>query len=428
MRRVEVRRANGAAMEGEFVARRVLVLGAGFAGLWTAIAAARRRAELGLTPDDLEIVTVARAPFHDIRVRNYESDLAGCRLALGPMLAAVDVGLQVGDVQSIDIDAARVQIAESGTVIEYDRLVIALGSLLVRPGIPGLDLHGFDIDTYDAASRLNAHLGRLPAAPSTAGSATVVVVGAGLTGIEAATEMTTRLATVWSGSPVHPRVLLVDHNPRVGSDMGESAHAVIASALDALGIETRTAVRVVEVRADAVVLDSGERIAAATVVWCAGMRASPLVEQLPVPHDRLGRVTVDEYLRVPELPGVFAAGDVACAPVDGDHVSVMSCQHSRPMGRFAGRNVVDDLVGGELMALRIPWYVTVLDLGAAGAVHTEGWDRRVVATGATAKTTKRIINTQRIYPRPGADRDALLDAAAPVVQMPPAYGTAVPTH
>ena len=76
----------------------------------------------------------------------------------------------------------------------------------------------------------------------------------------------------------------------------------------------------------------------------------------------------------------------------------MSCQHGRPMGRYAGYNVVGDLLGEPMLPLRIPWYVTVLDLGPAGAVYTEGWDRPVVRAGREAKATKQTINTQRIYP------------------------------
>jgi NADH:ubiquinone reductase (H+-translocating) len=137
----------------------------------------------------------------------------------------------------------------------------------------------------------------------------------------------------------------------------------------------------------------------------------------------MGRLAVDDYMRVVGVPGVFAAGDVAAAQMDADHASVMSCQHARPMGRYAGYNVIGDLLGAPLLSLRIPWYVTVLDLGPAGAVYTEGWDRQVVSTGATAKATKMVINTKRIYP-PGsadgpADRAALLAAAAPEVQTPP---------
>ena len=159
--------------------------------------------------------------------------------------------------------------------------------------------------------------------------------------------------------------------------------------------------------------------AAATVVWCAGMRASSLTEQLPVARDRLGRVQVDDYLRVIGVPAVFAAGDVAAARMDDEHLSVMSCQHGRPMGRYAGYNVISDLFDEPMLALRIPWYVTVLDLGPAGAVYTEGWDRVVVSRGAAAKATKQTINTRRIYPPLTGNRGDLLAAAAPELQARP---------
>ena len=153
------------------------------------------------------------------------------------------------------------------------------------------------------------------------------------------------------------------------------------------------------------------------------MRANPLTEQFAVPRDRLGRLPVDDYLRVTGVPDVFAAGDVAAARMDDEHLSVMSCQHGRPMGRFAGYNVISDLLGAPMLSLRIPWYVTVLDLGPGDAVYTEGWDRQVVATGAVAKATKTTINTQRIYPplSPSGtgERAALLAAAAPQVQTRP---------
>jgi NADH dehydrogenase len=149
------------------------------------------------------------------------------------------------------------------------------------------------------------------------------------------------------------------------------------------------------------------------------MRANPLTAGLGVECDRLGRLPVDDYLRVVGVSDVFAAGDVAAARMDDTHMSVMSCQHGRPMGRYAGYNVVSDLLGEPMLALRIPWYVTVLDLGPAGAVYTEGWDRRVVATGEDAKATKRTINGSRIYPPLTGDRDAILAAAAPTLQSRP---------
>jgi NADH dehydrogenase len=160
------------------------------------------------------------------------------------------------------------------------------------------------------------------------------------------------------------------------------------------GVETRVGVEITAIEPAGVRLRSGEIIPAATVVWCAGMR-------------------------VKGVPHVFAAGDAAWALLDDHHASVISCQHGRPMGRFAGHNVVCDLFGLPLLPLRIPWYVTVLDLRTWGAVHTEGWDRQVVTTGQAAKQTKQMINCQRIYPPLTGKRQDILAAAAPVIQQPP---------
>lgn len=400
------------------------MLGSGFAGLWAAIGAERRLAELRVEPDRVRVTVISATPFHDIRVRNYEADISACRIPLSQLLDPVGVQRITAEVRTIDTAARTVTVVgpDGDRTVGYDRLVFALGSALARPAIPGLVEFAFDVDTHDGALRLNRHLESLPARQHTLGGTTVVVVGAGLTGIEAASELPARLAPIFAGTGIRPRVLLVDHNARVGSDMGESARPVIEQALDEVGVQSVTGVRVSAIDAQGITLDSGEVLPTSTVVWCAGMRASPLTDQLPVDRDRLGRLPVDDYLRVIGIDDVFAAGDAAVARMDDAHLSVMSCQHGRPMGRFAGYNVVGDLLGEEMLPLRIPWYVTVLDLGAAGAVYTEGWDRTVVASGDEAKSTKRIINTQRIYPPLTGDRAEILAAAAPVVQTRPEHG------
>lgn len=92
------------------------------------------------------------------------------------------------------------------------------------------------------------------------------------------------------------------------------------------------------------------------------------------------------------------------------------------MGRFAGHNVVADLLGEPTLPLAVDWYTTILDLGPWGAVYAEGWDRQVVAQQDVAKRTKETINRQRIYPPRSRDRKEIFAAAAPIAQAPPAYG------
>ena len=390
--------------------RPILVLGGGFAGLWSALAAARARA---MFDSDIEIVLLNDTEWHSIRVRNYEADLSDTRVALDNVLAPVGVRRLEGTVTGIDVANRLVtyEMAGARQQIGYDRLVFALGSRLARPPIPGLAEHGFDVDTYGAAMRLNEHIAGLGS-----GASNVLVVGGGLTGIEAAAEMPGKLR---AAGITAPRVILADHAPRIGSDMGDEAVPVIEEALQALGVERRGGVSVAAIDAAGATLQDGERIEAATVVWCAGMRAHPLTSAFPVERDRLGRLPVDSTLKISGLAAEFAAGDVATFAIDGTHGCVMSCQHGRPMGRFAGHNAVCDLLGEPMLPLSIAWYTTILDLGPWGALYTEGWDRRLVSRGAKAKRTKELINRERIYPPRSGDRQALLDAAAPTVQTPP---------
>lgn len=398
----------------------VVVIGSGFAGLWAALGAARRLGELEMPSGTVHITVISDKPFHDIRVRNYEADLRDCRIPLAGLLDPAGIAHVVAEVVGIDTVARRIA-TSAGMTYRYDALVLASGSRVAAPDIDGLARFGFNVDTFDGATALDHHLRGLAGDTSGPEAATVVVVGAGLTGIETACELPRRLAAIF-GPATAPRVILVDHNDHVGSDMGDSARPVIETALRDIGIGTRTGVGVTEVGARHVSLSSGEVLAAATVIWCAGMRASALTSQLPVPLDRFGRVPVDDYLRVVGVPAVFAAGDVAAARLDDEHLSVMSCQHGRPMGRYAGYNVIGELLGEQMLRLRIPWYVTVVDLGPAGAVYTEGWERTVVSYGDAAKATKRAINTRRIYPPSGGSRAELLAAAAPELQDRPEPG------
>src|SRR5215510_8679055 len=114
--------------------------------------------------------------------------------------------------------------------LSYDRLVVATGSRLFRPNIPGLAEHGFSVSSLDDAIALDKHLHCLPDRPAINGRNTVVVAGGGFTGIEAATEMPARLRKIL-GKNVKPRVIIVDRNTAIAPDMGEASRPVIEDAL-----------------------------------------------------------------------------------------------------------------------------------------------------------------------------------------------------
>lgn len=404
---------------------RIAVIGGGFAGLWSAVSAARARALFSIPEDELEIALVTPDPFHTIRVRCYEADLAPVRVPLDDVLTPINVRRIEG--RATRIDPTSRTLAVAGTRHEmpdigYDHLILAAGSGLARPSIPQAQ-ETFDVDTYGGGQLLAKHLAALAQALARDGAATAVVIGAGLVGLEIACELPDRLRAAL-GANAMVRVVLIDHGD-IGVAMGEGK-SVVCDALRHLGVETRPQTTVRAVDAAGVVLSTGEHIPAATVVFATGMRASPLTRDLGVACDRFGRVPVNRFLEVTGIDAIYAAGDCAAAAADDSgHVTVMSCQHARPMGRLAGHNAVCDISGRleDRVPFAAPDYVTILDLGSFGALYTAGWERgTVVATGAEAKATKQMINGTRIYPPRNASRDAIFAAGAPAIQARPAVG------
>ncbi len=395
--------------------QRLVIIGAGFAGMYAALSAARLRDASRASNSDLEIVLVAPEPTLVVRPRLYEPNPETLTAPLGDVLKAIDVAYVQGTVEAIDTHGRSMEISDttnSRRRLTYDRLVLATGSRLFRPPIPGLAEHGFSVDQRDEAVKLDRHLHSLAGRPASNARNTVVVAGGGFTGIEAATEMPARLRKIL-GPDVKIRVIIVERGAAIAPDMGAEPRPLIERALRDFGIETRLGVGVAALDDAGVTLSDGSHIESATVIWAAGMRAAPLTAQVPGERDNFGRLLVDRDLRVPAVPGVFATGDAAKAACDdiGNH-ALMSCQHATRLGAFAGNNAAAELLGLPTRPYHQKTYVTCLDLGGAGAIFTRGWDRKVELNGAKAKKLKQEINTVWIYPPP-AERVAALASADP---------------
>lgn len=368
----------------------VVIIGGGFAGVWSAAGAALARGDA-----DLRITLIAPNEHLVLRPRLYEPEPDLAKVELSRILEPIGVEHLRAWVSTIDTDR-RVVVAD-GEEVGYDRLVLAAGSKLVRPkSLPGAE-RLFDIDTLDGARRLTDFL-------RDRDDYSAVVVGAGFTGLEAATALAAR-----------GRVLLVDRSEVVGDQLGPGPRKEIEAALDELGIERRLGTTVTEVGDGYAVLSDGTRVEADAVVWSVGMRASELTRQISDELDHLGRVPVDQRLRA--LPEAFVAGDTAAAAFDAEHAVVQACQHATPLGKVAGYNAAADLLDLPLRDFTPGPYVTCLDLGGAGGVFTRGWDRRVMASGADGAAIKKRIN-QQIHP-PVDDATKILAAADRVyIELP----------
>lgn len=396
--------------------RQLVVVGGGFAGLWAALAAARELADADADADVAAQVTLLSPdPWLVMRPRLYERDPESLRQDLRPVLEAAGVRFLQGRATDVDPAAGRLLYREDGgteAALAYDRLVIATGSRLNPPPLPGLRDHGFDIDSLEGALRLDRHLKGLADRPAAPGRDGFVVIGGGFTGLELSLELRDRIAAHHGDAAAEAaRIVLVEQSGEVGPDLGPGPRPAILEALRDARVEVELGRRVAEIGPEAARLEDGTEIPAQTVIATTGMVASELWPGLAAERDPYGRIRVAPDLRVPEAPAVFATGDAACAEVDETgKLALMSCQHALRMGRFAGHNAARDLLGLELRPYRQPDYVTCLDLGRAGAVFTTGWDREVQMRGDEAKALKRRINTQVIYPPP-PDRATIMEMA-----------------
>lgn len=396
------------------MSKKIVIAGSGFAGVWSALAASRVVAQAE-NEENIEIVVISPAPNLHIRPRLYETAFDEMAPDVSSLLACVGVTHIAGEITSIRTTDSTVLLktaAGEKTELAYDRFILATGSNLFMPDLPGLAEHSFNVDQLTNAITLNNHLKSLENQPESEARNTVVVLGAGFTGIETVLEMPQRLRDIL-GEETKTRVILLERAEEVGPDLGPGPRPVIATALAESGVEVITSAAAVSISDEGITTTTGEHIKSNTVIWTAGPRAHTLASEIGGEQDNFGRIHADQFLHATGVPNVFVTGDVARAFTDdAGNVAPMSCQHAMSLGRVAGHNAAAELLDFPLHPYSQPKYVTCLDLGPWGAVYTEGWDRKVHLQGAKAKELKQAINTQWIYP-PAADREQVFDLARP---------------
>lgn len=374
----------------------LVIIGGGFAGFWSAMSAVRQGQELGKL-DELKITLIAKDEYHSIRPRFYEPDFAEVRIPLRNYLSPLHIELLIGDVSRIDTENRRIFLTNETADLVYDVLILATGSRLKTFAIPGIE-KSFNIDTFEGASLLDQHLRHLPVRGfPTPASKNFVVVGGGFTGLEVITALPQRIkACAFNQSEFN--FFLVERSTKLASNYSAAAQRYITDRLKAAGIQLLLGEEAERIEAGKIILKTGKSIVTETVIWTAGLEASPLTAYFKGGRDEFGRLCTDNFLRIPAYHNVFAAGDVVKVLVDGRNYAVMSCQHAIPQGKLAGHNAINSMFGKPPLPYFQPQYVTCLDLGPDDALFTVGWEHNVKMLGSEAKILKGQINTQWIYP------------------------------
>jgi len=387
--------------------KHLTIVGGGFAGLWAAMSAAAERHRLGISPKALEIELINKDGNLVVRPRLYEGAHDDMKVPLQPLLDVIDVRLTQGLVVDIDPAKKLISLVKSGGLQDhlYGSLILASGSQIRALPIPGASQFAFDNDTFEGAAKLDEHLVRQSNLYENAESDfTVAVVGAGFTGIETAMELRKNF-----GEKI--RIILLDQETEVGKELGSELKSEISNAMSKYNIETRLSSTITEIDEKGLTLDTGENLITETVIFATGLEASPLTKLFDAPKDQTGRLIVDSNLSLPGKSSVYIAGDTAYAMADAKHSTLMSCQHAMQLGRYAGYNAIRAIAGEPLHPYTQEVYRTCLDLGPAGAVFTEGWERKVQKTGDQGKAIKREINQHWIYPpNPDVGASAIFEA------------------
>ncbi len=352
----------------------VVVVGGGFAGLWAARA---------LASAPVQVTLVDRGNHHLFQPLLYQVATAGLS---APDIAAPlrhilrrqrNCTVLMEDVASIEPASSRLRLGD-GRALDYDVLLLATGATHAYFGHDDWTAHAPGLKTLDDAlhirRRILSAFERAEAEPDPDARRALLafaIVGGGPTGVELAGTLAeiarhTLKREFRRIDPRETRVLLLEAGPRVLASFPESLSAKARAQLERLGVEVRTGTPVQAIDGGGVQLGD-ERIAARTVLWAAGVAASPLARSLGVDLDRSGRVPVSPDLRVPGIDNVYVAGDLASLQQDGKPVPGVA-PAAKQMGAHVARSIRARLAGHDVAPFRYRDYGNLATIGRMAAV------------------------------------------------------------
>ncbi|MGA9780067.1 MAG: NAD(P)/FAD-dependent oxidoreductase [Verrucomicrobiia bacterium] len=370
----------------------IVVLGAGFGGLFFCKHFRHPRAR---------VIVVDRTNHHLFQPLLYQVATAGLSAPeiAQPIRSILsnrpDVTVLLDEAADFDLANRKVILRES--TLDYDFLVLAMGSQTGYFGHPEWESFAPGLKTLDDALRLRSRiLLAFEKAENEANPAerdkllTIVIVGGGPTGLELAGAFAELARTVLKRDfrridPTQAQIILIEGAPRVLSNYPPDLSASAQRQLEALGVQVRTSTPVKNIRASEVELAGGENIRAGNIVWAAGVAAAPLTRKLGVELDRAGRVKVNPDLSVPGYPEMFAIGDLALMiGKDGKPVPGI-CPAAMQMGRHVARAIEMELNADASPSPRPPFKYwdkgTMATIGRSAAV---AWIGRLKISGFPA--------------------------------------------
>jgi NADH:quinone reductase (non-electrogenic) len=365
---------------------RVVIVGGGFAGAYCARALEKR-----LRRSEAHLTIINRSNYFVFTPLLVEAGTG----ALEPRHAVIPLRrylkrteLHMAEVTAIDFSRREVRMRFFGgseSVIPYDHLVLALGSVTCVPDVPGLREYGFGMKSLaDAVALRDRAVGLLELANETdnlhrrRAILTFVIVGGNYTGVEVAgefNEFLTEATRLYPNITVRDiRIVLVDHEPRILHTLDEELSEYASERLQRRGVELKLENTVTRIEAEAAELRDGEKVPAWTVIWAAGVAPNPLLKDLDAPREQHGYIVCEADLRVQGCENVWGIGDCAVNPDPQGHPYPPTAQHATREGWQAAANIARLLRNQPTQPLVYRTQGTMAPLGQHQAVaRILGW-------------------------------------------------------
>ncbi|MEL6186620.1 MAG: FAD-dependent oxidoreductase, partial [Myxococcota bacterium] len=330
----------------------VVIIGAGFGGLETAKALAK-------VP--VRVTLVDRWNHHLFQPLLYQVATAGlspAEIAIpirSVLREATNARVVMATVTDIDTSSRTIHL-DDGASLTYDYLVVAAGARASYFGHDEWQEFAIPLKSVEDAVKIRRTVllaferaDRIEDPALRRRELTFVVIGGGPTGVELAgslLELTQRVlaADYRRVSPDEPRVILIEGADRVLNHMSEESSAATLASLQKMGVDVRLGKLAKNIDAQGVHLDD-ELIEADTIVWAAGVSASPIAKALGAELDRGGRVKVNQDCTVPSCPEVFAIGDIAAFPAEGGGILPGVSPVAMQQGRYVAKSIAERAAG-----------------------------------------------------------------------------------
>lgn len=346
---------------------RIVVLGAGYAGLAAARRLARRAKGTQITVVDARSYFVERVRLHQLAAGQQVP-----RWELRQRLESKGIRFVRGRATTLDPAAKRITLADD-TTVDYDTLVYTLGSVADTESVAGVRQYAHTVATVEDVARLDMPAGR------------VAIVGGGSTGIETAAELA-------ESRPDLTVSLVSSEEP--GAWLSERAQRYILTTLERLGVTVHSGAKVIEVTPNGLHFADGGGLDAETVLWTTGFTVPDLAARAGLAVDAHGRLLVDETMRTSD-PDIYAAGDCAAISGPGNRELRMACATALPTGAHAADSVCAHLNGRRPSALEFRYHLQCISMGRRDGViqflRSDDTPTERVLTGRTAARVKEII-------------------------------------